>query len=70
MPAHSVQLIPFTERESVKHLAEMDQFLDLIIPRGGAGLIEAVVSMARMPVINAIRNAIAQAWLTVRTGTE
>ena len=29
----------------------MDQFLDLIIPRGGAGLIEAVVSMARMPVI-------------------
>ncbi|MFT4550436.1 MAG: glutamate-5-semialdehyde dehydrogenase [Verrucomicrobiales bacterium] len=51
LPAHSVQLIPFTERESVKHLAEMDQFLDLIIPRGGAGLIEAVVSMARMPVI-------------------
>ena len=51
LPAHSVQLIPFTERESVQHLAEMDQYLDLIIPRGGAGLIEAVVSMARMPVI-------------------
>ena len=51
LPDHSVQLIPFTERESVQHLAEMDQFLDLIIPRGGAGLIEAVVSMARMPVI-------------------
>ncbi len=29
----------------------MDTYLDLIIPRGGAGLIEAVVSMARMPVI-------------------
>ena len=29
----------------------MDEYLDLIIPRGGAGLIEAVVSMARMPVI-------------------
>lgn len=48
---HSIQLIPFTDRQSVKHLAEMDQFLDLIIPRGGASLIEAVVSMARMPVI-------------------
>ena len=51
LPENSIQLIPFTERESVQHLAEMDQFLDLIIPRGGAGLIEAVVSMARMPVI-------------------
>lgn len=51
LPEHSIQLIPFTERESVQHLAQMDAYLDLIIPRGGAGLIEAVVSMARMPVI-------------------
>ncbi|MFP6873928.1 MAG: glutamate-5-semialdehyde dehydrogenase [Verrucomicrobiales bacterium] len=51
LPANSIQLIPFTDRESVRHLAEMDQFLDLIIPRGGAGLIETVVSLARMPVI-------------------
>ncbi len=51
LPAHSIQLIPFTERESVQHMAEMDQYLDLIIPRGGAGLIETVVSLARMPVI-------------------
>lgn len=51
LPDHSIQLIPFTDRESVRHLAEMDTYLDLIIPRGGAGLIEAVVSMARMPVI-------------------
>ena len=51
LPKNSIQLIPFTERESVQHLAQMDQYLDLIIPRGGAGLIEAVVSMARMPVI-------------------
>ena len=51
LPDHSVQLIPFTERESVQHMAEMDQYLDLIIPRGGAGLIETVVSLARMPVI-------------------
>ena len=51
MPEHAVQLIPFTDRESVKHMAEMDQYLDLIIPRGGTGLIETVVSLARMPVI-------------------
>lgn len=51
LPAHSIQLIPFTDRESVRHLCEMDTYLDLIIPRGGASLIEAVVSMARMPVI-------------------
>ena len=51
LPADSIQLIPITDRESVRHLAEMDQFLDLIVPRGGHGLIEAVVSLARMPVI-------------------
>ncbi|MBK1881860.1 glutamate-5-semialdehyde dehydrogenase [Luteolibacter pohnpeiensis] len=51
LPDHAVQLIPFTDRESVAALAGMDQWLDLIIPRGGKGLIEAVVSMARMPVI-------------------
>ena len=51
LPDHSVQLIPSTDRETVKHLAEMDQYLDLIIPRGGKGLIETVVSLARMPVI-------------------
>ena len=51
LPAHAIQLIPFTDRESVKVMAGMDQYLDLIIPRGGKGLIETVVSLARMPVI-------------------
>ncbi len=51
LPPHSVQLIPFTDRASVEHMAKMDQYLDLIIPRGGKGLIEKVVSLARMPVI-------------------
>lgn len=50
-PEHAIQLIPFTDRESVAVMAKMDQWLDLIIPRGGTGLIEAVVSQARMPVI-------------------
>jgi glutamate-5-semialdehyde dehydrogenase len=51
LPAHAIQLIPFTDRESVAVLAGMDRFVDLIIPRGGKGLIETVVSLARMPVI-------------------
>ncbi|MEZ0276360.1 MAG: glutamate-5-semialdehyde dehydrogenase [Roseimicrobium sp.] len=51
LPADSIQLIPFTNRESVTYLAQMDQYLDLIIPRGGKGLIERVVKEARMPVI-------------------
>ena len=51
LPADSIQLIPFTNRESVTYLAQMDQHLDLIIPRGGKGLIERVVKEARMPVI-------------------
>ncbi len=50
-PEHAIQLVPFTDRESVTHMAQMDQYLDLIVPRGGAGLIERVVSLARMPVI-------------------
>jgi glutamate-5-semialdehyde dehydrogenase len=51
LPEHSIQLVPFTERQSVAAMAGMDQWLDLIIPRGGKGLIETVVSLARMPVI-------------------
>lgn len=51
LPAHSIQLVGNTDRESVRYLAEMDESLDLIIPRGGKGLIETVVSLARMPVI-------------------
>jgi glutamate-5-semialdehyde dehydrogenase len=51
LPADSVLLIPRTEREAVRFMAEMDRFIDLIVPRGGRALIEAVVTAARMPVI-------------------
>ncbi|HEX8310839.1 MAG TPA: glutamate-5-semialdehyde dehydrogenase [Chthoniobacteraceae bacterium] len=51
LPADSVLLIPTTDREAVKHLCAMDRYLDVIVPRGGKGLIETVVSHARMPVI-------------------
>jgi glutamate-5-semialdehyde dehydrogenase len=51
LPADSVLLIPSTDREAVRHLCEMDRYLDVIVPRGGKGLIETVVTHARMPVI-------------------
>ncbi len=51
LPADSVLLIPTTDREAVRHLCEMDKWLDVIVPRGGKGLIETVVRHARMPVI-------------------
>jgi glutamate-5-semialdehyde dehydrogenase len=51
LPADAIQLIPVTDREAVSHLCAMDKYLDVIVPRGGKGLIETVVSQARMPVI-------------------
>ncbi len=51
LPADAIQLIPVTDREAVRIMCEMDQFLDCIVPRGGKSLIEVVVSHARMPVI-------------------
>jgi glutamate-5-semialdehyde dehydrogenase len=51
LPADSVLLVPVTDREAVRHLCEMDRYLDVIVPRGGRGLIETVVTHARMPVI-------------------
>src|SRR5437762_5484644 len=51
LPEDSILLIPSTGRDAVRHMAEMDQFIDLIVPRGGRFLIETVVNHARMPVI-------------------
>jgi glutamate-5-semialdehyde dehydrogenase len=51
LPADAIQLIPTTDREAVRVMCEMDQYMDCIVPRGGKGLIETVVSHARMPVI-------------------
>ena len=51
LPGDSVLLIPRTDREAVKYMAQMDKYIDLIVPRGGHKLIEAVMDHARMPVI-------------------
>ena len=51
LPADSVLLVPHADREAVRLLAEMDRYVDMIVPRGGQSLIETVVRHARMPVI-------------------
>ncbi len=51
LPGDAILLVPKTDRDGVRIMAQMNQYLDVIIPRGGKGLIEAVVNHARMPVI-------------------
>ena len=51
LPAEAVQLVPTTDREAVGHLIAMPQYVDVIIPRGGKGLIERISRDARVPVI-------------------
>lgn len=50
-PEHSVQLIEDTSRETALELMKLNEYIDVLIPRGGAGLIEAVVKNATVPVI-------------------
>jgi glutamate-5-semialdehyde dehydrogenase len=51
LPADGVRLLPTTDREAVKVMLKLDEFIDVVIPRGGEGLIRAVVSDATMPVL-------------------
>ena len=51
LPEHAVQLIETTDREAVGELLHMSEYVDVIVPRGGKGLIERVSAEARMPVI-------------------
>ena len=51
LPEDAVQLVPTTDRAAVSALITMPQYVDVIIPRGGKGLIERVSAEARVPVI-------------------
>jgi glutamate-5-semialdehyde dehydrogenase len=51
LPRHAIQLIQTSDREAVKELVQLEGLVDLIIPRGGEGLIRAVAEMARVPVL-------------------
>ncbi len=51
LPGKAVQVIPITDRAAVQALLKLDEYIDVIIPRGGEGLIRAVVAEATMPVL-------------------
>jgi len=50
-PEYAIQVVPTTDREAIKELLSLTQFVDLCIPRGGEGLIRAVAKCSKVPVI-------------------
>ncbi|MBM7556199.1 glutamate-5-semialdehyde dehydrogenase [Halanaerobacter jeridensis] len=51
LPEGSIELIESTERKAVQEMFKLNDYLDVLIPRGGAGLINAVVNNSTVPVI-------------------
>ena len=51
LPKDSVQLVETIDREAVKSLLHMDKWIDVIIPRGGKGLVKLISEESRVPVI-------------------
>ena len=51
LPETAVQVVETTDRAAVGHLVAMPEFVDVIVPRGGKGLIERISQEARVPVI-------------------
>ncbi|TVT75092.1 MAG: glutamate-5-semialdehyde dehydrogenase [Denitromonas halophila] len=51
LPAAAVQVVDTTDRAAVGHLITLPEFVDVIVPRGGKGLIERISREARVPVI-------------------
>jgi len=51
LPEEAIQIVPTTDREAVTELLKLEEYIDVIIPRGGEELIRAVVRDSRIPVI-------------------
>lgn len=51
LPEHSIQVLTDTSRETAREFMQLREFVDLLIPRGGAGLIRTVVENSTIPVI-------------------
>jgi len=50
-PEHAIQVVATTDREAIKELLSLTQYVDLCMPRGGEGLIRAVAECSKVPVI-------------------
>ena len=51
LPKNTIQIIPVTGHEAVSELLKMDAYIDVLIPRGGKGLIQRIAEGTRIPVI-------------------
>ncbi len=51
IPETAIQIISTTDRDAIAEMLKLEDHIDLIIPRGGEGLIRAVVDMSRIPVL-------------------
>lgn len=51
LPVNAIQVIGLTDREAVSEMLKLEEYIDLIIPRGGEELIRAVVAQSKIPVI-------------------
>jgi len=51
IPEGAIQLVPSADREAVKIMMKMNDYIDVLIPRGGAGLIKTVIDNATVPVL-------------------
>ena len=51
LPPKAIQVIPCTDSEAVSAMLQLDEYIDLIIPRGGEELIRAVVAQSKIPVL-------------------
>jgi len=51
IPAEAIQVVPTTSRQAVEEMLQLEDYIDVIIPRGGEELIRFVVSKSRIPVI-------------------
>jgi glutamate-5-semialdehyde dehydrogenase len=50
-PEHAIQVVPTTDREAIRELLSLTQYVDLCVPRGGESLIRAVAECSKVPVI-------------------
>ncbi|MFW5867322.1 MAG: glutamate-5-semialdehyde dehydrogenase [Armatimonadota bacterium] len=55
LPAGAISMVPITDREGVQVMCRLPEYIDLIIPRGGEGLIRAVTENAQVPVLKHYR---------------
>ena len=69
LPADAVQMVSIADRDAVGELIKLDRYVDVIVPRGGKGLIERVASEATIPVLKHL-DGICHVYIDDKADTE